>query len=194
MVLTCCVLFGAPVPAGAVAVFADKLVVKNRGTSASRKIVATAGPRDLGIFIYGSPDYPGGGATLTIIANGANPTMQTFSLPQGTGTNGNPFWRFVAAGGGGGYLYEDPRGEQGPVTTALVKSTANLSGTYRDTIKVVLRGKNGQIDVVPPNPGTDAFVTLEIWSGPIYCLKYGADGVVSNAGRSEEHTSELQSH
>ena len=41
--------------------------------------------------------------------------------------------------------------------TVIIKK--NLSGVF--TIKVVVRGKNGPINVVPPDPGTDGFVTLE---------------------------------
>jgi hypothetical protein len=112
---------------------------------------------------------------------GSSSATQAFVLPQGTGASGKPFWRIVAAGAGGGYLYRDPRGEQGPVSMVLVKSLENHAGVGRSAFKMVLSGKHAPLSLVPPNPGTAARVMLEIVGGASYCINY-ADGTITNDG------------
>jgi hypothetical protein len=142
----------------------------------SRLISASAQEKQSPETIVGNPTFPGsaGGAILTLIANGANPSSQTFNLPQGTNSTGKPFWVAVGASG---FRYKDPKGDQGPVKIVTIKRTPSAIFS----IKAKLTGKNGTINVLPPNPGTDGFLTLTITGGDRYCVKYGAEGRVTNS-------------
>ncbi|HEV7733216.1 MAG TPA: hypothetical protein VGR62_13685 [Candidatus Binatia bacterium] len=127
--------------------------------------------------IVGNPTLPGsaGGAILQLIANGTNPTSQIFNLPQGNSINGKPFWVAVGATG---FRYKDAKGEQGPVKLVTIKRTPGSIFSVKATVS----GKNGLVTVLPPNLGTDAYLTLSITGGDRYCVKFGADGKVSNTG------------
>jgi hypothetical protein len=151
------------------------LIVKNPGNPDKRKIAGSAKESASPNTITGDPTLAGsaGGAILTVIANGANPTTQTFTLAQGTTSSGKPFWR---TGNTTGFKYKDGRGEQGPVKSVIIRRTAG--GIF--SIKVVAKAKNGPITVVPPDPGTDGFVTLQIAGGDRYCVQFGPDGKVQN--------------
>jgi hypothetical protein len=151
------------------------LLVKNPGTPDKRKITSSAKESASPNTITGDPTLSGsaGGAILTVIANGASPTTQSFTLAQGTTSSGKPFWR---TSGAAGFKYKDGKGEQGPVKTAIIRKTP--SGVFN--IKVAVKGKNGPVTVLPPNPGTDGFVTLQIGGGDRYCVQFGPDGTVNN--------------
>src|SRR4029434_3344080 len=84
------------------------------GPEQLRTASATAEERNATATIVGDPTLPGsaGGAILTLIANGAAPSSQSFVLPQGTTSSGRPFWRMIA----GGFAYRDRLGGQGPRT------------------------------------------------------------------------------
>jgi len=121
-----------------------------------------------------------GGAVLTIIADGAHSSQQIFALKQGKSSTGKPFWRAsVANGVTNGFKYKDPNGEQGAVKAVLIKKTT--AGVF--SIKVALRGKNGTINVVPPNPGTDGFITLFLAHGDRYCVAYAGGTPVNDGDR-----------
>ncbi len=151
------------------------LTVKNPGAADKRKVTSTAKEAASPNTIVGDPTLSGsaGGAILTVIANGASPSTQSFTLPQGMTIAGKDFWQ---ASGASGFKYKDGKGEQGPVRTVIIRKTP--SGVFN--IKVVIKGKNGPVNVLPPNPGTDGFVTLQLGSGDRYCVQFGADGQVSN--------------
>jgi hypothetical protein len=157
------------------------LVVKDPTAGAlttKRNVLAVALEKSSAATLQGDPTLPGsaGGAILHLVANGANSTAQTFSLPQGTSpTTGRPYWSLV---GSSGYKYRDAKGDQGAVKTLLVKRSP--SGTF--LIKAIIAGKNGPVDVVPPDPGTDGYLELTLGSGDRYCVKYGSDGKVKNSG------------
>jgi hypothetical protein len=171
------------------------LIVKNPGSPSKRKVEGAAKELASSATIVGNPTLHGsaggailgsaggailgsaGGAVLTVIADGDHPTTQFFALKQGNSSTGKPFWR-ASGGAGTGFKYKDPDGEQGPVKVVLIKKT--VSGVF--SIKAVLRGKNGTLNVVPPNLGTDGFITLFLAQGDRYCVKYGADGNVINDG------------
>jgi hypothetical protein len=160
-------------------VLGKSFIVKNPSSADKRKVTSSAKELNSANTITGDPTLSGsaGGAILTIIANGASPSTQTFNLPQGTSVSGKFFWK---ASGTSGFKYKDGKGEQGPVKTVIIKK--NLSGVF--TIKAVIRGKNGALNVVPPDPGTDGFVTLKIGGGgDRYCLQF-ADGQVKNVDAS----------
>jgi hypothetical protein len=151
------------------------LIVKNPGSPDRRKITSSAKESASPNTVVGDPTLSGGGAVLTVIANGVNPTSQSFNLPQGIDLSGKSFW---STNGVGGFKYRDRKGEQGAVRSVSMRKTEG--GNFM--IKVVIRGQNGPVNVVPPNPGTDGFVTLEITGGDRYCVQYGVDGKVSNNG------------
>src|SRR5262245_24471244 len=141
----------------------------------ARLISATAKETQSPETIVGNPTFPGsaGGAMLTLISNGTNPSSQTFNLPQGTSSTGKPFWVAVGASG---FRYKDAKGDNGPVKLVTIKRTPSAIFS----IKAKVTGANGTINVLPPNPGTDGFLTLTITGGDRYCVKYGADGKVTN--------------
>lgn len=169
------------------------LIVKNPGSPSKRKVTGAAKEVGSPNTIVGDPTMAGsagggflgsaggallgsaGGAVLTVIADGDNPSKQFFALKQGKSSTGKPFWR---ASGTTGFKYKDPNGDQGPVKVVLIKK--NTAGVFK--IEAVIRGKNGTVNVVPPNSGTDGFMTLFLAHGDLYCVKYGADGDVINDG------------
>ncbi len=151
------------------------LIVRDPSGPDRRKITGVAKETGSANVIVGDPTLAGsaGGALLTVAANGGTPTVQAFALPQGTSVSGKSFWREST---GTGYRYKDGKGEQGPVRTVLIKK--NTDGAF--SIKVSVIGKNGPVNVLPPNPGTDGWLTLELGSGDRYCVLFGADGTVIN--------------
>ena len=173
-------------------------LVKNPGSPEKRKVTGAAKEVDSPNTLTGDPTVHGsaggailgsaggailgsaGGAVLTIIADGAHPSHQIFALKQGKSSTGKPFWRAsVANGVTNGFKYKDPNGEQGAVKAVLIKKTT--AGVF--SIKVVLRGKNGTINVVPPNLGTDGFITLFLAHGDRYCVAYAGGTPVNDGDR-----------
>ena len=176
---TCVFLLAGLAGAADQTILGRSLIVKNPGAADKRKIASSAKEVASPNTIVGDPTLSGsaGGAMLTVIANGSNPTSQSFSLPQGETLAGKPFWR---TSGSAGFKYKDGKGEQGPVRTVIIRKTP--SGVFN--IKVTVKGKNGPVNVLPPNPGTDGYVTLTIGSGDRYCVQFGPDGTVNNKNGS----------
>ena len=155
-------------------IFGKSLTVKNPATPDRRKVSIQAKEAGSPNVIVGNPTATG--ATLTVSLNGANPSTQTFLLPQGVSVQGKPFWKAVGADG---YKYKDSKGEQSTVKTLLIKKTPG--GTF--AIKAIVAGKlDGGTHLVPPDPGTDGCATLSITGGDTYHMKYGNDGLVQNTG------------
>ncbi|MDG2305832.1 MAG: hypothetical protein P8R42_14545 [Candidatus Binatia bacterium] len=138
-----------------------------------RKVVVTAKEVASPDTIVGTPLVSG--AVLDVAANGGNGTTQTFVLLAGADSKGKSFWRAL---GPTGFVYSDPRGEQGPVKKVVLRKSA--SGTF--SLKVVLLGKNGPLDIVPPAPGTDGHATLRFPGGDRYCVEYGPSAESKNDG------------
>jgi hypothetical protein len=161
-------------------VLGDAFVLANPGGPALRTAAATADERNAAATIVGDPTLAGsaGGAILTLFANGASSSSQSFVLPQGTSSRGRLFWRTMDAG----FRYDDVDGEQGPVTAVRFKRTSG----GRFTIDSAVLGLNGPVEVVPPNPGTDAFMTLKLGlapeAGDRYCVQYGPESDITNDG------------
>ena len=160
------------------AILGRSFTLKNPSTPDRGKVATAAKELGSTATIVGDPTLSGsaGGAILTLIANGANPTTQTFNLPQGVASTGQFFWR---ASGSAGFRYKDGKGEQGAVRTVLIKKS--LSGVFN--VKVIIRGKNGTLNVVPPDPGTSAFVTVKLGVGDRYCLQFADGGKKNVDGR-----------
>jgi len=129
--------------------------------------------------VVGDPTAAGsaGGAILTVFANGGTPTMQTFVLDQGMTGKGKPFWSGSADKG---FSYQDPKGEQGAVTSVSIKKSP--SGMF--SIKASIAGKNGPVSIVPPDPGTDACFALQLGvdgtSGDRYDVLFGPGSKLTN--------------
>jgi hypothetical protein len=115
--------------------------------------------------IVGDPTVTG--ATLRIIANGANDYDQTFPMPAAG---------WLPFGNGTGFKYRDA-GAFGAVRIALVRASL---GKFQ--IKAVIHGDQGPVTVEAPNPGTDGGGILGIVGGDSYCMAFGgaAGGSVVN--------------
>jgi hypothetical protein len=159
-------------------VLGKSFIVKNPSAPDKRKLTSSAKELNSSNTITGDPTASGsaGGAILTVIAKGTNPSAQDFNLPQGMSSSHKPFWR---ASGASGFKYKDGNGDQGPVKTVILKKS--LSGVF--TVKVVIRGKNGGVNVIPPDAGTSGLVTLKIGGGDRYCLQF-TDGQMKNVNAS----------
>src|SRR5258706_12868045 len=94
------------------------LVVKDPGAPEKRSVVGKAKESASPNTIVGDPTV--NGATLTVRAEGTNPSEQTFALPQGTNAKGKPLWTGDALDG---FKYKDSDGANGPVKKAQLKKS-----------------------------------------------------------------------
>jgi acetyl esterase/lipase len=149
-----------------------QLVIKDPSTPDKRKITVKAKETASDDTIVGDPAVDG--ASVTITANGTNPSTDTYALPGGTSpTTHKPYWSGDASTG---FKYTDSKGENGPVRTAQLKLR---KGVFQ--IKIVVDGKHGTVDVVPPAPGSDACVLLAVVDGDSYSVRF-AGGELTNQG------------
>lgn len=127
------------------------------------------------LTISGDPTTPANSAAavLHIAVEGGSPSAQTFVLPPGVRSDGAPLWRPVKPAG---FEYADRRGERGPVQRLQVRR--DRSGRVAFLLKI--RGTDAAVALTPPNPGTQASVTLTLGDGDRYCLRFGPDGVIRN--------------
>jgi hypothetical protein len=156
-------------------ILGSTLTVRNKSTPDKRKIVGKAKERASGNTIVGDPTVSGG--NLTVSAGGGTPTSQLFLLPQGvSGMTGRAFWSGTATQG---FKYKDPKGENGAVKKVQIKRTSN--GNF--SIRAIVSGKLGPVNVLPPNPGTNGCLLLRLTGGDSYSVAFQAgDGVVINDG------------
>lgn len=155
-------------------ILGSKLVVKDPkpGVDPSkRKVTFSAKENASPNTLVGNP--VASGAVLQVIANGANDTSQVYNLAQGTNSRGKPFWKGI---GTIGFKYNDNLGDQGPVSRISIKRAPN--GNF--SIKGLVLGRNGALNVLPPNPGTDGFAVLLLGGGDRYCVQYGPEGISKN--------------
>jgi endonuclease/exonuclease/phosphatase family metal-dependent hydrolase len=126
--------------------------------------------------LSGDPTVAGsaGGGVLHLVTEGGTPSNEVFALPQRTGSNGKPFWKAVA----GGFRYADPRGENGPVASLVLRKAKN--GTF--TLRAVLSGKRAPLAALPPNPGTQAYALLALSGGDRYCVAFGPPATIDDDG------------
>jgi hypothetical protein len=140
------------------------------GAESSRRltVLAKETATDIGPTIAGDPTASG--ATLRLVANGMTASDQTYVLDAGG-------WSAIGALG---FRYSGPTGGDGdPVKKIVLKRTPG--GTA--LVRLLLRGDVGSqnLDVVPPNPGSDGAFVLEIPAGARYCAGFGgaAGGTVA---------------
>jgi hypothetical protein len=115
--------------------------------------------------IAGDPTV--GGASLRVIANGANDYDETYPMPAAAWVNiGNEVLK-----------YSDSAGLHGPVVKAVV-----VARSGRFVFKAIVLGRNGTVTVEAPNPGTDGAAVFAIAGGDTYCMVFGgaAGGTVVN--------------
>jgi hypothetical protein len=163
-----------PAVAGAVdqTILGNGLAVKDPSTPDKRKVSAKAKETASSNTIVGDPTASG--ATLTVTLDGANPSSETYGLPTGISpTTGKVFWSGDAIRG---FKYKDPKGDNGPVKIAQIK-TKNA----QFQIKALVSGKLAPVALVPPNPGNAGCVLLEIGGGDSYSILF-ADGTITNKG------------
>jgi hypothetical protein len=135
-----------------------------------RKITAKAKEPGSPDIVTGDPVTNGG--DVQIIANGTNPSQETYMLPPGAlppgGTTG-----WTAIGDPViGYQYKDITGVNGPVKILLLKKTPAPDNIF--LLKVILQGKTGNaINVLPPNVGTDGGAIVTLGGGDSYCVALG---------------------
>jgi hypothetical protein len=175
-------LDGAGAGAGTQTILGQKLDVRNPSADnlARRRIlvVAKEGPETLDT-LEGDPTV--GGATLRVVAQGASAVYdQTFDLPAAgwKATFTRHEWPVYA-----GFTYTN-KTTGGPVRRVIVKRSGYASpegtpppevpkpGIFRITVRVV--GRDGPIDVLPPNPGTAGGIVLTLGTGDSYCVGFGS--------------------
>ena len=166
-------LLGATIASAAdQTILGSQLLVKNPSTPEKRTVVGKAKESASSNTIVGDPTV--NGATLTVRAEGTNPSEQTFALPQGTNAKGKPLWTGDALDG---FKYKNSDGVNGPVKKAQLKKSAK--GVF--TIKFTVSGKLGPVSVVPPNPGDGGCILLELTGGDSYSVRFApGDGEVTN--------------
>jgi hypothetical protein len=159
--------------AGGIAYTADQTIlgrtmtVRNRPDHPNqRSVVGRAKEKQSPNTVVGDPTV--GGATLSVFANGATPTTQTFALPAAGWVATSP----------SAYKYKDSNGTYGAVKRALIKRTTG--GVF--VVRAVANARNGVISVLPPNPGTDGCIALEIVGGDTYHMQFGTDAKIKNKG------------
>ena len=135
------------------------------GTEQARRVIVAG--REAATDVPAISDPTGGGATLTVIANGPLDAAETYEL----GASG---W---AALGTTGFRYRGPTGGD-PVKRLVIRRTPGGVAL----VKLLLRGDVGSqpLALVPPNPGNDGGLVLEVTGGDRYCVKLGG-----GAGGSE---------
>ena len=155
-------------------ILGNQLLVKNPSTPDKRKVVGKGKESASPNTIVGNPTVTGG--VLVVNATGTSPTAQIFLLPPTiSGITGKPFWSGDAVKG---FKYKDSKGENGAVKVAQIKKSA--SGTF--SVKTVVVGKLGPVNVLPPNVGTGGCVLLGIIGGDTYSLQFGATSLITDKG------------
>ena len=149
---------------GAAAVAADQPVlgrslrVDGAASAADHRVAVSA--KQTGAPALSNPTA--GGATLTIIANGATSTTQSYALDASG-------WEAL---GTKGFRYTGPTGADGdPVKRVQLKRSS--SGALM--LKIDVRDTVGTqpVTIVPPNPGTDGGAILDVAGGDRYCVVLG---------------------
>lgn len=178
---SCAVALGvlAGVGSAAVAAGADATILGRAmavtsapsGLESTRTVTVTAqeSPTDVAAIA----DPRAGGATLTVVVAGANPSTQSFALDAGG-------WTAVPDG----YRYRAAKNASGP---PVRKVTLTVKSGGAAKMNVVLRGDTGTdpLVVVPPAPGSEGGVTLAIGSAR-YCARFG--GAAGGTVRADKAT------
>jgi hypothetical protein len=155
------------------------LTIKQKpGDATTRKVTASANEKGSPDTLVGNPTLAGsaGGAILQVFAFGGTSSNQAFILMQGTSSTGKQFWTASSSG----FKYKDNKGDQSAVKSVVIKRSP--SGKF--TIKAKVAGKNGPVNIVPPDPGTSGCVALKLGisagAGDRYSVQFGPDSQIKN--------------
>jgi hypothetical protein len=156
---------GGPGPSPQFTLPLQLLSVRSGTSPTSRRITYRAkAPLGNGITLNGDPTFAGATFNLQLDA-----TSQCFFMPASGWTRNGPGW-----------TYKDRSGANGPVKLARIRQTNN--GATEN--KVILTGANGQIDIVPPNPGNEANANFRISNGGHYCTSTAGGTIRPNDART----------
>lgn len=144
-------------------ILGQSFLARDAGHATRRKVVTTGKETNSPNTLVGDPTASG--ATLTITAHGGTPSTQTFALPASS-------WKGDATRG---FKYKDAKGTAGAIKQASLK----LTKSGRFLVKVLASGKTGTLSIVPPDPGTDACVLIEL-GGDSYSMRFGPDSQITN--------------
>ena len=129
-----------------------RILVKDpTGDPEQRTVIILAKERPTDVGTLSDPTISG--AQLEIVLSGGTPSNASYYLPAAG-------WE--TTGYGYGYRYTDP------VRRVFLKKSP--SGLVQ--MKAVLDGAVG-FPLVPPNPGADAQVVLDVYGGDRYCIGFG---------------------
>jgi hypothetical protein len=158
-----CIVIAGSAGAEDQAILGERFLVTNPGAPDQRKLILVAKELASPNTIVGDPASTG--ASLFVVVLGGTATYQQFQLAGSSPVTGRPFWTGDEASG---LKYFDRNGENGPVKSVRIRKKSR--GTF--SIKAIILGKLGAIDVVPPNPAVIACFTLEIDPGSYYVVEF----------------------
>ncbi|HYC56880.1 MAG TPA: CocE/NonD family hydrolase [Candidatus Binatia bacterium] len=139
-------------------VLGARLAVKDPGFSVGQNVLVQARERDSDVAIVGDPTV--NGARLRVVTRGGESADQTFELPaSGWSIRGPQRFRY------------DNRVPGGAVRKAQIEKTPR--GVVR--MKATISGRNGTVEIVPPDPGEEAAAVLTIVGGNSYCTSFGGE-------------------
>ncbi len=141
-------------------------------------VMANEGPASTDPFV-GDPTVAG--ATLRVVARGDGAVSdETFDLPAAGWIS---FFKLHDWPVYKGFIYSNAV-TGGAVRSVVIKRSGYASpegtpppdppapGIFR--VKVLLVGRYGPLDVLPPNPGTDGGIVLTLGGGDAYCVGFGS--------------------
>ena len=174
LVAAAILLTASVVTAGAAGhpVLGKRILVKDpTGNPADRTIIILAKERPTDVVALSDPTISG--ASLQVVLSGGTPSDDSYFLAPGS-------WE--TTGYGYGYRYSRVDSGTDPVQRVFIKR--NPSGLMQ--MKVVLKG-TANLSLVPPNPGSEAQVLLDVFGGDRYCTGFGgAAGGTVVADTSEQ--------
>ena len=146
----------------------DQLVVKSGKTPQSRRVTYKATfARGQGGQLLGNPVVAGAKLNLQVDAEN-----QCFSMPAISWTRD-----------GRTYKYLDRAGQHGPVKVAWLRQLS--SGSIQN--KVVIDGRRGPVDIVPPNPGIRGDANFNVGASE-YCASTVGGTIHPNTDRTFKAT------
>jgi hypothetical protein len=141
-------------------ILGKRILVKDpTGAPEQRTVIIQAKERPSDIAALSDPTVSG--ATLQIVLTGGTPSDDSYNLPAA-------LWETTGYGYGYRYSRADPQSPSDPVHRVFIKKSP--SGLVQ--MKVILKG-TVNLSLVPPNPGSDANIFLDVTGGDRYCTGFG---------------------
>jgi hypothetical protein len=169
----------APVQAADQTILGSKLQVKDPGTQYQRRVQVKAREKASPNTIVGNPTVSG--ATLTIRVDGGSMSQQTIALPASN-------WSGDATKG---FKYKDGPRALSPVKSARLSKSP--SGAVSLQVQLDARVATTQypvaqeVNVLPPNPGTDGCALLTIGGGDSYSVKFVGGQIINKGAQMYLH-------